>query len=175
MDDVAAVVGVVAVAVSVGAGVSFVRVVWLSAGIGGKSAWALFGWGVVCVEAVGWDGAETCGCMSTKAKQNTDMISSGGPIRNRCELVICLGLSITYCAKLCLLRTHLPNFNYPRIIAPLKLVDVRIPTPAHQRAYAFTGLPWQGAQFSGELGAVAPPSGRTSNFEVSGFRQNRQF
>ena len=82
VDDVAAVVGVVAVAVSVGAGVSFVRVVWLSAGIGGKSAWALFGWGVVCVEAVGWDGAETCGCMSTKAKQNTDMIKSGGPVNH---------------------------------------------------------------------------------------------
>jgi hypothetical protein len=106
VDDVVGIVAVV-VPVTVGSGVSFVRDGWLSVAIGGKSAWALLDWGAIWLEAVGWDGAETCGCMSTKAKQNTDMISSGGPIRNRCELVICLGLSITYCAKLCLLKTHL--------------------------------------------------------------------
>jgi hypothetical protein len=109
VDDVVAVVGIVAVVVSVtaGSGVSFVRDCWLSVGIGGNSDWALLYWGEVWLEAVGWDGAETCGCMSTKAKQNTDMISNGGPIRNRCELVMCLELSIAYCAKFRLLKTHL--------------------------------------------------------------------
>jgi hypothetical protein len=85
VDDVAVVVGVVTVAASVivGSGVSFVRDGWLSVEISGKSAWALLGWGVIWLEAVGWDGIETCGCMSTKAKQNTDMMSSGGPIKKR--------------------------------------------------------------------------------------------
>lgn len=106
VDDVTVVVGIVAVVVSVtvGSGVSLVRAGWLSVGIGGKSGWALLDRGAAWLEAVGWIGTEARGCMSTKAKQNTDMIKSGGPIRNRCELVICLGLSITYCAKLCLLK-----------------------------------------------------------------------
>jgi hypothetical protein len=89
---VVVVVAAAVVSVTVGPGVSFVRDGWLSVGIGGKSTWALLDWGVGWLEAVGWAGPEACGCMSTKAKQNTDMIKSGGPIRNRCELVMFLEL-----------------------------------------------------------------------------------
>jgi hypothetical protein len=100
VDGVAAVV----VLVIVGSGVSLVRVGWLSVGIGGKLGWTLLARGATWLEAVGLIGTEACGCMSTKPKQNTDMIKSGGPIKNRWELVICLESSIAYCAKVCPLK-----------------------------------------------------------------------
>ena len=97
----AVVVVAVLVAVTVGSGVSLVSSAGLTEGIGGKSDWTLLGLGVVRLEAVGWTGIGACGWIRMKAKQNTETISNGGPIRNRCEVVICLELSIMYCAKLC--------------------------------------------------------------------------
>jgi hypothetical protein len=70
-----------------GAGESLERVGWLSSGIGGRGGWGVEGDGK-WVEAADCTWVEARGCIRIKAKQNTDMTSSGGPISNRWELII---------------------------------------------------------------------------------------
>lgn len=75
--------------VAAGSGMSFVRDVWLSVWRVGSLVRELLYRGIDWLEAACSVRVEVCGFTSTKTKQNAATISSGGPIRKRCELVIC--------------------------------------------------------------------------------------
>jgi hypothetical protein len=80
---------------SIGAtGASVVSSCWSPEGIDGKEALAEAGEGDGLAAAGVCVGLESCGCISTKPKQNTEITTNGIPINSRCEPLVGLELLI---------------------------------------------------------------------------------